>query len=124
MSTEGAVGTTGDRSTWRGARVGVTPERPKAEPGITTPVSLFVDANDTPVEVLESLDGVVLSHRILEQEGIIAELRGRLAELEDALIAVETGRLAGIHCTWFLLWLTIYVLSPYKTYIHGCCSRR
>ena len=47
------------------------------------PISLLVDAESSPQKVLDSLDTVMLSHRIVDQENTISELRGRIEELEE-----------------------------------------
>ena len=90
------------------SRVAFSPEKPRIFDGAVTgatdrntgmdasntPIQVIVDGTNSPNEVLDSLDGVVLSHRILEQDGTIQDLRNRIAELENTMLTSEQGRLS------------------------------
>lgn len=51
--------------------------------------------------MLHSLDTVVLSHRILEQENLVIELRNRISELEDVMVTTGETIPTEIMLTYF-----------------------
>ena len=50
-------------------------------------IQVYVDREDSPEGVMNTLDAVVLQHRVAEQEGTIVDLRERIAEMEIAMIS-------------------------------------
>ena len=50
-------------------------------------IQVYVDREDSPEGVMNTLDAVVLQHRVAEQEGTIVDLRERIAEMERAMIS-------------------------------------